>query len=113
MSIPQILSDYSLFAESIKALMQFDANVYQLIEEKYGADSIETLKSIRAYHTAIDNAVKGQDFSNWSSITNKYMKYFKYYTTQHYMLRQRLDIPTLNSINSILKAYYKGMYKLY
>jgi adenosine deaminase len=94
--------------DAAKKLYTFEVKVYQLIDDTYGKDSLDSIIQLNEFHKEIEN-VKKQKLKDTqlNRLAQKYSKYFDEYSKATYELKIHIGVKETLTIMESLQKYFK------
>lgn len=95
--------------ETAKKLYTFQMKVYQLIDDTYGKDTLESIIQLNEFNNEIEDVRKNKlKDTKLNRLAQKYSKYFDEYSLATYNLRTVIGAKETITIMESLEQYFKS-----
>lgn len=99
--------------ESAKKLYTFQMKVYQLIDDTYGKDTLDSIIQLNEFNKEIENVrQKKLKDTQLNRLAQKYSKYFDEYSLSTYNLKMVIGVKETITIMESLEKHFKSRVNL-
>lgn len=99
--------------ESAKKFYTFQMKVYQLIDDTYGKDSLDSIIQLNDFNNEIEDVRKNKlKDTKLNRLAQKYNKYFDEYSLTTYNLKMLIGVKETITIMESLEKHFKSRVNL-